>query len=115
MLVKVFMKRRFKEGNIRDVFLLIRKIRSRAMHQKGYISGETFVDHEEPTKTMVVGTWQSIEDWHAWKENPQRNELESQLERLLEGPTDYEVYVYSKYRLGVTGDPNLGERKLVSL
>ncbi len=112
MLVKVFMRRKFKEKKIREVFTLLRKIISRAMKRRGYISGETFVDHEDTTKTMVVGTWQSIGDWKNWKEDPQREDLEAQLAELLEGPTEYEVYVYSKNRLEITGDPNLGEKQL---
>ena len=112
MLVKVFMRRRFKEGKTRDVFNLIRKIRARAMNQKGYISGETFVNQADPMKTMVVGTWQDMDDWLAWKEDSGRKDLEAQLAELLEDPTQYEVYVYSKYRLGITGDPSLGEKKM---
>ncbi len=112
MLAKVFMRRKFQEDKTREVFLLIRKIRARAMNKRGYISGETFVDHEDPTKMLVVGTWQSIDDWQNWKEDPERDDLEAQLAELLEGPTEYDVYVYSKYRLGITRDPNLGDRKL---
>lgn len=106
MLVKVLMRRRFKEGKVRDAFSLIRKIRSRAMNRKGYISGETFIDHDDPRKTMVIGTWQSMDDWIKWKEDPRRKELESKLELLLEGPTEYESYVYSKYYLSISGDNN---------
>ncbi len=105
MLVKVLMKRRLKKnGNARDVFSLIRKIRARAMNQKGYISGETLIDHDDPRKTMVIGTWQSMDDWLNWKEAPRRKELESQLEPFLEGPTEYEAFVYSKFYLSVSGE-----------
>ena len=107
-LVKVFMRRRFKKGKVKDVFTLIRKIRARAMNQKGYISGETLIDHDNPQKAMVIGTWQSKEDWLNWKENPRRKEIEAQLEKLLDEPTEYEAYVYSKHYLEVTGDPTLG-------
>ncbi|MFH2045977.1 MAG: antibiotic biosynthesis monooxygenase [Pseudomonadota bacterium] len=108
MLVKVCMRRRIKEGKLRDVFVLIRKIRARAMNQNGYISGETLVDYNNPQGTMVIGTWQSTEDWKNWKENPLRKEIEVQMEELLEAPTEYEVFVYSKYHLKITGDSSLG-------
>ena len=104
MLVKVIMRRRMKDGHAREVFSLIRKIRGRAMNQKGYISGETLIDHADPRKSLVIGTWQSMEDWLDWKEDPRRIELEAQLEPLLEGPTEYEAYVYSKYYLTVSGE-----------
>jgi quinol monooxygenase YgiN len=104
MLVKVLMKRRMKNGNVREVFSLINKIRVWAMNQKGYISGETLIDHSDPRKIMVIGTWQDMDDWLRWKEEPRRIELEAQLEPLLEGPTEYEAYVYSKHYLSVSGE-----------
>ena len=104
MLVKVLMRRRFQEGKVKEAFSIIRKIRSLAMNQKGYISGETFIDHDDPRKTMVIGTWQSMDDWTNWKEDERRRKLETQLEGFLERPTVYEAYVYSKYYLSVSGD-----------
>ena len=112
MLVKVFIRRQYKEGKTREVFSLIRKIRTRAMNQKGYISGETLVDHADPTRTMVVGTWQELDDWLAWKNDHGREKLETELAKLLQEPTTYDVYIYSKYRLGITGDTSLGEKKM---
>ncbi len=104
MLVRVFIKRRFREGAARHVFSLIRKIRARAMNRKGYISGETLIDSTDSRKTMVIGTWQSMDDGLSWEQDPRRKELEPQLERFPEAPAEYEVYVYSKYYLSVSGD-----------
>lgn len=108
MLVKIFMRRRMKEGNLNNIFALIRKIRAIAMNQHGYISGETLVDYNDPKETLVISTWQSMEDWMKWNENPLRKEIEVQLEELLEKPTEYKVFVYSKYHLKITGDSSLG-------
>ncbi len=98
MVVKVLMKRRFKEGKEKEVYALISKMRTRAMDQKGYISGETLVNDADTKTTMVIGTWQSMEDWLRWKNDPRRTECEERLEYFLAGPTEYEVYSY-KYRL----------------
>jgi heme oxygenase (mycobilin-producing) len=106
MLVKTLIKRRQQAGKAREVFAIIRKIRAWAMNQQGYISGETLIDHDDPQKTLVIGTWQSMEDWLNWKNNPRRNELEEQLTPLLEGPAEIESYVYSKYYLSVASEGN---------
>ena len=98
MVVKVLMKRQYKEGMGKEAFALIRKMRTRAMDQRGYISGETLIDPADDRKTMVIGTWQSMEDWLNWKNDPRRKECEEQLEQLLEVPAEYETYVY-KYRV----------------
>jgi heme-degrading monooxygenase HmoA len=108
MLVKVYMRRKIKRDKIRNVFELIRKIRANAMNQHGYISGETLVDYNDPQEILVIGTWQSGEDWKNWKENPVRKELELQLEEFLEEPTTYKQYIYSKHYLGITKDTTLG-------
>lgn len=103
MLVKILMRRRFQEGKVKEAFAVIKKIRSIAMNQKGYISGETFIAHDDSRKTMVIGTWQSMDDWMNWKEGATRKKLEGELEQFLEEPTEYEAYVYSKFYLSVSG------------
>ncbi len=47
---------------------------------------------------MVIGTWESMEDWLRWKNDPRRTECEERLENLLAEPIEYEIYSY-KYRL----------------
>ena len=46
MLTKVLIKRRIKEGKLNDVFAHLRIIRSAAMKQEGYVSGETLIEIE---------------------------------------------------------------------
>jgi hypothetical protein len=45
-----------------------------------------------------------MEDWLHWRDDPSRKDLETRLEPLLEGPTEYEAFVYSKYYLSVSGE-----------
>ena len=95
MIVKVTIKRKIKEGKAREVFALLNKFRSDAMNQRGYISGETLINHDNPREILVIAMWQDIENWHAWRENPERKANETLLERWLEEPTAYESYVFS--------------------
>jgi hypothetical protein len=85
------MKRRFKEGVEKEGHALVSKMRTRAMDQKGYISGETLINNDDAQKTMVIGTWQRMED-------PRRKDCEERLEKLLAEPREYETYGY-RYRL----------------
>ena len=102
MLVKVFMKRHVQEGKVMEVFKLLRKIRSEAMKQEGYISGETMFDPDDSQKILVISTWQNIENWLAWKDNEQRKSFNTEVEKLLTKPAEYESYIYSKYYLKVS-------------
>lgn len=94
MIVKVIITRRIQEGKNREVFALLNKFRSDALHQKGYISGETIINHDNPQEIAVISMWQGMENWLKWKENPERKANEFQLERWLEGPTEYKAYVF---------------------
>jgi len=97
MVVKVFIKRHIKEGQTKQVLTLLKKFRSTAMDQTGYISGETLFSHDDPKKLVVMSMWQSVENWLQWKGNADRKAHETEMEQHLEKPTEYEVYVLGTY------------------
>lgn len=92
MAVKIFIKRHVKEGKTQEAVELLKDVRSRALKQPGYISGETLINHYDPCKITVVSTWQTIDDWIRWEESDERSAKEDQLEDLQEGPADFEIY-----------------------
>jgi quinol monooxygenase YgiN len=93
MLVKIFIKRRFKKGKVKEISAILRDFRAGAMDKPGYVSGETLVSYEDPQNVLVIGTWQDMESWLAWKDNPKRKEFEAMLEIYQEGPTRYEAFM----------------------
>ena len=92
MAIKVFIKRQIKKGKTEDTLALLNEIRSQALKQPGYISGETLVNHYDPCKIAVVSTWQTVDDWIRWQESDTRSAKAGQLESLQEGPADFEIY-----------------------
>jgi quinol monooxygenase YgiN len=92
MVVKILIKREFKPGNRLEILNLLNDLRSAALKQEGYISGLTLTDPENANKTLVIGTWQSLKAWNHWKDNPERQKLDSMLEIYQESPTTYEPY-----------------------
>ena len=92
MAVKIFIKRYVKKGKTQEAVELLKDVRSRALKQPGYISGETLINHYDPCKITVVSTWQTIDDWIRWEESDERSAKESQLEGLQEGPANFEIY-----------------------
>ncbi|MDJ0784970.1 MAG: antibiotic biosynthesis monooxygenase [Desulfosarcinaceae bacterium] len=93
MIAKIIIKRRFVEGKTKQVLALLNEIRSRAMQQKGYISGETLMRPDYPQNMAVIATWQNLEDWLSWKENPERHKFEEMLAIYQTRPTEYEEYL----------------------
>ena len=92
MAVKVFIKRKFKDGNLKVAARLLINNRNGAMRQPGYISSETIQRLEDPYQITVVSMWQDIEAWEAWKNSETRLANENEAKDLLVGPTEYEHY-----------------------
>ena len=94
MPVKVFIKRKLQNKNAAELTFLLNKLRALALSQPGYLSGETFNRIDKKDECMVVGTWRSLEDWNKWVNNPQRIEVQSEIDRLLGQETEYAIYGY---------------------
>jgi len=92
MAVKVFIKRYVKKGKTKEAVELLKDVRSHALKQPGYISGETLINHYDPCNITVVSTWQTIDDWISCQESDERSAKEDQLEGLQEGPANFEIY-----------------------
>ena len=81
MAIKVFIKRYVKKGKTKDTLALLNEVRSQALKQPGYISGETLVNHYDPSNITIVSTLQTIDDWIRWQESDERAVQEDQLEK----------------------------------
>lgn len=92
MAIKILIKRRFKPGHVKEVSSLLNKIRYGAMGQRGYVSSETLSAHADPNKIVVVSMWQELIYWDRWKNTEQRRSIEAEIEKLLDGPSEYEIY-----------------------
>ncbi len=92
MNVKIFIKRKFKPGKQKEIIAMLRELRSGALHQPGYISGETLTSTEDPLTMMVISTWQTMESWYSWKSNNTRQTLEQMLETYQVESTEYQEF-----------------------
>ena len=97
MNAKILIKRKFKPGKQKEIISLLMELRSGALHQPGYISGETLTSTEEPHTMMVIGTWQDMESWYNWKRNNTRQTLEQMLETYQEESTEYQEYTLGAF------------------
>ncbi len=89
MQAKIIIKRKFTKGKQREIIALLRELRSRALQQPGYISGETLSSREDPQTLVVIGSWIDMESWIVWRENDTRKTLEKMLGTYQEGSTEY--------------------------
>jgi heme-degrading monooxygenase HmoA len=89
MQAKIIIKRKFIKGKQREIIALLRELRSGALQQPGYISGETLSSKEDPQTLVVIGSWQDMESGITWRENDTRKTLERMLETYQETSTEY--------------------------
>jgi len=92
MIAKIIIKRKFLKGNKKQILALLNNMRSGAMNQPEYISGETLVKLNQRHHLTVICSWQSMQAWQAWKRDPERLKFENMLEVFQEEPTEYEEY-----------------------
>ena len=94
MAIKVLIKRRVPPAKAKDMIPLFRKMRALATEQPGYISGETLRSLDDPEDYLVISTWQASENWQDWLNSSQRQGIQAEVDALLGGKTEYEVFHY---------------------
>lgn len=93
MPAKIIIDRKVKKGKVSDFLKLLDELRRKAIGAKGYISGETLQASEDPYNLIVVSSWHSADDWKNWEKNPEREEIEAKIAKLMVRPTKTKIYV----------------------
>jgi heme-degrading monooxygenase HmoA len=57
-----------------------------AQGRPGWVSGQLLTPEDEPRSRVIVGTWNSREDWMAWHDDPAFLDKRAVLEDLESGP-----------------------------
>ena len=94
MAVKVIIRRKIPKGKEAQLLPLLLGLRSKAISQPGYISGETLRNVNDPEDYVFISTWKSVDDWKAWEASKERGDLQSKIETMLVEKTTYGIYFY---------------------
>ncbi len=94
MAVKIIIRRRIPKEKETQVLPFLLDLRSKAINQPGYISGETLRNLEDPEDYVVISTWKAASDWEAWEASQVRAEIQKKIDSLLGGKTDLGIYFY---------------------
>jgi len=94
MAIKVIIKRSVPENKAKDMIPLVRQLRILATNQPGYISGETLKSSDVPDTFLVISTWRSSDDWEKWLLSKERQKIQANIDSLLGGKTEYEMFHY---------------------
>jgi len=82
-MIRVIIERHPKEGETGELMLRLRELRAAAIHQPGYITGETMANTEDASDITVLSTWRSLEEWKAWEKSETRSKLCQTVASLL--------------------------------
>jgi len=92
MTIRVLIEREVEPGQEMKLQQLMRQLRSKAIHVKGYISGETLRALDNPNRFLAISNWNSVEDWRNWEKSPERQKLQEEIRKLLHGKEACTVY-----------------------
>ena len=91
-MLRVFIKRHLKEDKTEELIPLLMKLRTAALQQPGYVTGETLASIEDTSIISVLSTWRSIDDWQKWEKSEVRLKLYWQIEPLLKEKASVSIY-----------------------
>ena len=93
MSAKILIERRIKQDCLGSLLELSIQLRSLAVRQPGYTSGETLVSVEHNDVHLVISTWRNLSDWKTWENNPDRVKIAKEIEKLLTDPPSTKAFI----------------------
>ena len=94
MAIEVLIRRRFVKEKEAALAPLVVRLRSLALAQPGYISGETLrcIDPTGEDEYLVRSTWRSAEDWKTWLHSNERKAIQNEIDSNTGEKTEYRMY-----------------------
>ena len=97
MAIRVFIKRVCENpGNEKELFRLIRKLRSLVPQQPGYLSSKYVKKIDPPKDIVAISTWDTIEDWRSWYGSEERREIQSKIDAIPGVTSTVQIYEDTK-------------------
>jgi heme-degrading monooxygenase HmoA len=81
-----------KQGRAEEWDAAMQERMSAVRHQPGWVGGQMLRPEGDPVKRLIVGTWQTRDDWKRWHDDPQVATTREELNGLTEGAEQHEWY-----------------------
>lgn len=92
-MVRVMIERHCLPGKEDQLRHLVQVVRSNAIRQLGYISGETLRSADNPLHFMIISTWTTIEAWRAWETDRKSLLMDGMIDSLLSESETVRVFI----------------------
>ena len=97
MAIRVFIKRVCENpGNEKELFRLIRKLRSLVPQQPGYLSSKYVKKIDHPKDIVAISTWDTLQDWQNWYASEIRRDIQSKIDAIPGVKTTFQIYEDTK-------------------
>jgi heme-degrading monooxygenase HmoA len=97
MAIRVFIQRICEDPNKeKELFRLIRKLRSLVPQQPGYLSSKYVKNIDPPKDVVAISTWDSLQDWQNWYKSAERREIQSRIDAIPGVTSTVQIYEDTK-------------------
>jgi heme-degrading monooxygenase HmoA len=87
-MVTIVTEVQLKEGSATPWDQIMRERMSAATKHSGWIGGQLLQPDNDPQRRVIVGTWNSRDDWKEWHTDPRFQKTRSRLDQLVRGPEE---------------------------
>ena len=88
-MVSIVTSVRLKEGSEPEWDEAMRERMAAAGRQPGWIGGQLLQPEDSTPARIIVGTWQSRDDWARWHDDPRFTRTREELDGLSAGPEEH--------------------------
>ena len=71
---------------------LLKKLRTEAEKQPGFISRTTYSKLNDPGELVVVMEWATVDEWLKWMDNEVAKDLQWQIDSIIGEKTFFDIY-----------------------
>jgi heme-degrading monooxygenase HmoA len=97
-MIRVFIERKIRAGMEREYQATMRRLKQRASHRDGYLSGEMLEKTDDPLSSMIISSWECVEAWEIWASSEQRKQAMKQIAPMLETEETVKLYQFTLYQ-----------------
>jgi quinol monooxygenase YgiN len=91
-MIMAIVERRFQPEKVDDMARLLVELRRRRVKQNGCISSESLRSVSDPSLWVDISTWTYSDQWKQWEATPERNEIQSEIEKLLLASEEVSIF-----------------------
>ena len=92
-MIRVIIERHAKIDKREELMTLLHDIRAKCVRRRGYASGETLFDYDDPSTIAVISTWGSLSSWKLWEQSEDRLQAYKKTRPLLTEEPRLRIYI----------------------